>query len=683
MKTRNLILLSSICLLSFCFNSSAVEEIEKEKVIKIVRQMLTYMHFSPKEIDDDFSHEVFDRYLEYLDPYKRNFTENEVAMLKQHRNNLDDYFEKSDMTFYNLSKNLYFESQKDNEKMVNEIFEEKLDFDKEDYLIVDEKKKSFPKNKKEKKDEWRRYIKYLILDEVQTIEEDEKNEGKSKEEVLDLAKKEVQENMDDYYRRVKSRNQDDIFSYYVNAFAEDYDPHTYYLSPKSKEYFDQGISGSFEGIGATLQDQKGYATITSLIIGGPAWKSKKVFKEDKIIEVAEEGEEAVNIVGMPLDDAIMLIRGKKGSIVTLTLKREDGSIEKVKIERDKIEIEESFVKSSILKNKQGQLAGFVSIPSFYLDYNNGKVGRNVSDDVKTELYKLKEAGVQSIILDVRNNGGGSLQEVVEIVGLFIDQGPVVQVKNSNNNAKPYYDTEEGIIWDGPLVVMTNEFSASASEILAGAIQDYKRGLIIGAEQTYGKGTVQQVIPLERLTEQSSLGNLKLTIQKFYRITGASTQIEGVKSDIVIPDKYKYAEINESFQDNALAWDELESLQYNTWSQAFDVPSLQKKSAARMQNSNYLLGVREEANYLKFIKNQERIPLQYDAFRKDLEEKENKMKKFNDLEDHVQNNFEILPYKLNKKEAQDTIAQKKIEDWHNNLKKDFYIQETLNVLQDAM
>ncbi len=683
MKTRNLLLLSSIVLLTFCFNAPPLEEMDKGAVIEKVRKALTYLHFSPKEINDEFSQEVFDRYLEDLDPFKRNFTLTQIKELQKYRNKLDDFFNDSDLTFYDLSKKMYYDSQTENEQMVNELLEENFDFDQEDYLIVDEDKKDFPKNKAEKKQEWRRYLKYLILDEVQTLEQDEENEGKTKEELLSMAKEKVKENFEDRFRQTKSRNQDDLFSFYVNAFAEDYDPHTFYLSPKNKEYFDQGISGSFEGIGATLKDEKGYATITSLIIGGPAWKSKMVFQEDKILEVAEEGKEAVNIVGMPLDDAIMLIRGKKGSIVTLTLKREDGSIEKVNIERDKIEIEDSFVKSSVLKDASGNKTGFISIPSFYIDFNDRKVGRNVSDDVKTELLKLKNEGVQSIILDVRNNGGGSLSEVVEIVGLFIDKGPVVQVKSSDNNEKVYYDTEEGLIWEGPVAVMTNEFSASASEILAGAIQDYERGIIIGSEQTYGKGTVQQVLPLERFTEESQLGDLKLTIQKFYRITGASTQLEGVKSDIVIPDRYKYAEVNESYQDNALAWDELQSLNYKAWKPSYDLKSLYAKSKSRTENSEFLKGVTDEANYIKYIRDQEKIPLQYDAFVQDLKDKEEQMEEFKNLNDKVQTNFTILPFQHTNLEAQDSIAIQKIEEWHKNLKKDFYIQETLNILRDAM
>ncbi len=682
MKYKNLLLLSSLCLLVFCFNAPPEGEIDKEKVIKKVRQVLTYLHFSPKTIDDDFSHQVYDRYVESLDPFKRNFTQNEVDALGKFRDNLDEYFQDEDLTFYNLSADIYYNSIKENEKMVNEIFKEDLNFEEEDYLIIDEDKKAFPKNKEEKKAEWRRYLKYLILDEVQTIKEDEKNESKTKEEILELAQEKVEENMEDYYRRVNSRNKDELFNVYINAFAEDFDPHTYYFSPKNKEYFNQGISGSFEGIGATLADEKGYATIKSLIIGGPAWKSKKVYKEDKIIEVAEKGEEAVNIVGMPLDDAIMLIRGKKGSEVILTLKREDGSIEKVTIERDKIEIEESYVKSTVLSNQSGHRVGYIFIPSFYIDVYDRQNGRNVSEDVRKELIKLRQQKVESIVLDVRNNGGGSLGEVVDIVGLFIDKGPVVQVRDSEGKEKVYYDTDEDIVWDGPLAVMTNEFSASASEILAGAIQDYGRGIIIGSAQTYGKGTVQQVIPLERFTETSSLGDLKLTIQKFYRITGASTQLEGVKSDILLPSKYEFAEIKEGAYENALPWDEVNTLNYKKWTLKYDLKDLQNKSLQRMSNSKYTSEILEEAKYIETIKNEEKIALKYEDFMSNLKRKEDKLEKFKGFEKTVETGITIEAI-APKEEITDSIAINKLEEWHKDIKKDIYIQETLNILDDAM
>ncbi len=688
MKSRNLLLLLSFFLLVFCFNAPASGELEKEKIIKKVRQVLSYLHFSPKTIDNQFSEQVFDRYLESLDPFKRNFIQSDVDKMLVYRDKLDDAFEDSNLDFYNLSVDLYQKNLVENEEMVNEILAGPFDFNKEEYLIVDEDKKSFPKSKEAKKEEWRKYVKYLILDEVQTIKEEEENKGKSQEEILELAKKEVKDYYEDYFRITKSRNKDEIFNYYVNAFAEDYDPHTYYFSPKNKEYFDQGISGSFEGIGATLQDNKGYATIKSLIIGGPAWKSKKVQKEDKIIEVAEEGKEPVNIVGMPLDDAIMLIRGKKGSIVTLTLKHEDGSIEKVQIERDTIEIEESYVKSAVLKN-DGEKVGYISIPGFYIDVHDRKNGRNVSDDVRKELVRLKSEGVKSIILDVRNNGGGSLGEVVDIVGLFIKEGPVVQVKSSDNEEKAYYDTDDEIVWEGPLVVMTNEFSASASEILAGAIQDYKRGIIVGSKQTYGKGTVQQVIPLERFTERSSLGDLKLTIQKFYRISGASTQLKGVHSDIVIPDKYEFADIKESAQENALAWDELNSLNYSTWPNPMNVEDLRAKSQKRLANNKYLSQVQEEAKYIEEIKKQERIALQYDAFMNNLKEREEKVDYFKSIDDGVETHFKIEESEAFRIEEDkpsvevDSVEHSKIKAWHDGFKKDFYLQETLNILDDSM
>lgn len=699
--------LSSLSMFLFCFNSSGTNDgsDEEKVVIKKVRNTLSQMHYSSKPIDDKFSKEVFKRYLDFIDPYKRFFTDSDYQEFKKHELLLDDYFNTENLEFYKLTVERLYQRIDESEKIVNQLLEKPIDFTKDDYLITDEKLRTYPKSEEEIKKEWLKFIKYQVFREIETKVAESKLDKKHKvvnqkidieeNKISDLVADEsnflkhkdsaiieTKEYMKEYFRRTKARKKKDFLSFYINAHTESFDPHTSYMSPKEQDQFNASISGKIIGVGAKLQDKKGYPTFSELIIGGPAWKSKEIDVGDKILKVGQGNEEPVNVVGMLLDDSIQLIRGKEDTQVVLVIQKKDGTIKSVKMTREEIELEESFVKSAILQDEKNQKYGFIYLPEFYIDIENPEKGRNCASDMKKEILELKKENIKGLIIDLRGNGGGSLPKVVEIAGEFITQGPVVQVKSSDGYEKIHKDTNPGINWEGSLVVLVDEMSASASEILAAALQDYKRAVIIGSTQTYGKGTVQSVIPLDRFSlTPDKYGILKLTIQKFYRVNGSSTQIKGVVPDIILKSPYQYAEISEASQENALAWDQVEKLDYQLWNKPINYDYIKKKSQERLIKENFLNKIEEKAKWIQSISKEKQIPLNYKKYIEDSKLKVEKAKKYDkDLE--YNSKFSVKqPQYENAIYKKDSVFRIKRQKWHKELKKDFYLNEALNVLKD--
>jgi carboxyl-terminal processing protease len=423
--------------------------------------------------------------------------------------------------------------------------------------------------------------------------------------------------------------------------------------------------------------------IVELISGGPAWRGKELEVGDIIVKVRQEGEaEPVSIGGMRIDDAIKLIKGPKGTNVYLSVKKVDGNIEVIKITRDIVELEETHAKSSIVTKNEKKF-GVINLPKFYADFENyNKL--NAASDVKKEIERLKAEGMEGLVLDLRGNGGGSLQTVVEMAGLFIEQGPVVQVRSTEEPKEVLRDTDKSITWDGPLVILVNEFSASASEILAAAMQDYKRGIIIGSKQTYGKGTVQSFFDLNRMVRNNKdgdLGALKVTRQKYYRINGGSVQLEGVKSDVVVPDRYSFINIGEKDQENPLSWDEIDAAEFSFWDGYFDYETTIKKSNERMKDNSQLKLIEENAKWVKTRMDEKQHPLNYEKYKAQLDLNEKQSKQFDEISNYETNlTFESLPYEIQLFE-QDTVLKDKRERWHTSLSKDVYMEEALNVLED--
>ncbi len=443
------------------------------------------------------------------------------------------------------------------------------------------------------------------------------------------------------------------------------------------------MTGEFEGIGARLQKRMDVISVNEIISGGPAWRQNDLEVGDQILKVRQEDElEPVNVVGMRLDDAIKFIKGPKGTKVILTVRKVDGEIKDISITRDLVQIEETYAKSSVVE-KDGKNYGVITLPGFYADLRDYDK-RNAASDVKKEIERLKKQDMQGLVIDLRDNGGGSLQTVVDMAGLFIKEGPVVQVKTTGEPKEVLSDKDKSILWDGPLVILVNELSASASEILAAAMQDYKRAIVIGSEQTYGKGTVQQVLDLNRMVRNSSggdMGALKFTTQKYYRIDGGSTQLEGVKSDIVVPDRYKYIGIGERTYDTPMAWDKIDPADYEEWENYFDYEATIAKSRLRMENNEQLRLIDENAKWINTIRENNDFSLNYDQYKQRLQENEDYAKRFDRIAEYQNNlEFKSLPYEL-KLMAKDSTLKEKRERWHKSLSQDIYVEEALNVLQD--
>lgn len=702
---RNYKLLLLVLLLAFAscsFTSKKFEDPNKDKLlIQLVTYLLDEGHFSPQDINDDFSKEVFNEYLEQLDPLKRYFYASDIKEFEKYKTDLDDQIKAYDVSFFNITYERYLQRLAESKEIYKEVLKNPFDFSVDEEFSTKYEDLTYVNSKKELKERWRHQLKFstianyddLIAQQERDLKkanekasEDKKTtdfKEKSLAELEEEARGITLKSLNELYEYMEDRQRKDLLSVYVNAIVREYDPHTAYYEPEDKERFDADISGNFEGIGARLQKKMDVITIMEVIAGGPAWRQKELEVGDQILKVKQEDEEeALNVVGMRTSDAVKFIKGPKGTDVTLTVKKVDGTIQDITITRDIVEMGETYAKSSIVI-KDGKKYGIIDLPRFYVDFDDIN-NRNAASDVKLEIEKLKAEGMEGLVLDLRNNGGGSLQTVVDMAGFFIKEGPVVQVKTSGEPKEVLMDRDRSIVWDGPLVILVNEFSASASEILAAAMQDYKRAIIIGSDQTFGKGTVQTVVDLNRMVRNNTsgdIGALKMTIQKFYRINGGSNQLEGVKSDVVIPNRYSYIDIGEKNEENPLPWSQIEPAEYDVWDSYFDYDTTIAKSKQRMANNEQLKLIDENAKWVKKIRDKDLFSLNYNDYKASLEISENEAKRFEELSEYQTNlTFESLSQELKLME-QDSVLKEKRERWHTSLSKDVYVEEALNVLND--
>jgi len=684
--------------LMFCFNSPQNDDEKMQTIMVSVKNTLSYLHYSPKPINDAYSQDVYEKYFEGVDASKRYFLQSDMDEFKKHYTKLDDYLNNGNLIFYKLTIDRLYQRVDEIDKMTQDIFSKPINLEENDELILEPKKRVNPVDAKQQREEWKKYIKYNILQEIETMNSKEEAQKKKKDSVvnnklpdtikyapLSMEKKrekataEVKDLITDSFRRFKKRKKMDWFTVYMNAYTEVFDPHTNYFSPKNKEEFDMQFTGKVIGIGALIQEKKGYLYLGELTIGAPAWKSKQLTAGDKILKVkSKPNEEPVNVVGMLSDEAVRLIRGEKGTPVTLTVEKKDKTIKEVTMIREEVAIEDTFARSIVVNSKNGKKYGFIYLPSFNVDFENPK-GRNASDDIKAELVKLKKENVEGIILDLRSNGGGSLTEVGDIMGLFMNAGPYVQVKDSRGKIQVLDNKSNEPVWTGPLVVMQNELSASASEILAGAFQDYGRAAIIGSPSSFGKGTVQTFVELNRfLNTNDDFGALKLTIQKFYRVSGESTQRKGVESDLKMKDFFSYAEVGERFDQFALPWDKIETTSYKKLT-GLNVPQLQAELDKQLLDNNNYKMLQESAEWKEALDKEETITLNQTKFNELMKTRKAQIDKFKGL-DKFNNG---LKFTLHTDEAErikkDEAFAKKTENWRKNLERDFYLEETVDVL----
>ncbi|WP_165733802.1 carboxy terminal-processing peptidase [Polaribacter sp. 20A6] len=684
------ILLFATSLQTQAANTDTNSDPEKDKIlVYILRNILTRSHFVVKDMNDDFSEYVYTEFIDGLDPSKRYFTQKDMKDFSKFKYEIDNQLLKEDISFYNLVYERFTSKIKNAKSYYGDLLKQPFNFNKTETIDVNYEELPFAKNENELIDYWRKQLKLSTLIRIQDkldkqkadVLKDKNHKTKSFDELEKEARAEVLKNMDDLYVRIEELEHEDWFSTFLNSVVGAFDPHTTYMAPSIKERFDQDMSGKLEGIGARLVKKGIYTEIFELVSGGPAWKEGSLEPGDVILEVAQGSKEPLDIVGMRLDDAIKFIKGKKGTEVKLTVKKKlDGTTKVISITRDVVELEETFVKSSIVE-KDGKKFGIIDLPKFYIDFNEESY-RDSAKDMEQEIERLKSEGVTGLIVDLRNNGGGSLKTAIEISGLFINEGPIVQVKYRGEDPIIKKDIDPEIQWEGAVVVLVNEFSASASEIFAAAMQDYKRAVIMGGNQTYGKGTVQSVLPINQFTKyDKDLGALKMTIQKFYRVNGGSTQIEGVYSDIAMPDRYSYMKFGERDLDGALVWDKVKQADYvqtNSYQNFNDVVNNSKQRIAT--DSKFKL-INEYAKWLKQKQDDNSYSLNYKQFEEINVANEKDAEKFKSVFDYKSDlTFNSPTYELSLIKKDTALADKRLA-WHKNLSKDVYVFEAINVLSE--
>lgn len=712
MKLRTPILLGLVGVGIFALAASWSRRSDADKESLLFQALvngLEQLHYQPVAINDDFSKKAYKLYLHRLDGGKRWLTQPDIAQLKKYELLIDDEAKEGKFGFFNITLDLINNSITKTQGYYRDILSKPFDFKASEELELDGDKRDWAKNDQELRQYWHQMLKYETLTRVaDKLEEQEKLNkekpdqasavkddpmaGTPKKTVAELeeeARKDILKQFDDWYKRMAKYNRTDRLNDYLNAITNVFDPHTNYYEPKEKEAFDISMSGSLEGIGARLTNEGDYTKITEIIPGGPAWKGKELEEGDLVVKVAQGAAEPVDITGYRVDDVVKLIRGKKGTEVRLTVKKKDNTTKIIRIIREIVIMEEGFAKSMII-NLPGTIenVGYIKLPRFYADFN-GISGRNCADDVAKEVERLKRLNVKGIILDLRNNGGGSLRDVVKMSGLFIESGPIVQVKARDRKPEVLYDTDPTVQYRGAFVVMVNEYSASASEILAAAMQDYGRAIVVGSRATFGKGTVQRFIDLDdglppAMDDLKPLGEVKLTIQKFYRVNGGSTQLKGVVPDIVLPDRYHYLKTGEAEQEYPLAWTEIASVPYqqNVWKPK-DLKSLVAASEKRQMQNAAFKTVQEEARRLKEDQDHSKEQLSLEKYRTELRKRKQANERYEDL--FKENEFLAV---LNLEEdkaamASDESGKARNEEMIKALRKDFYLVETLNILADAL
>jgi carboxyl-terminal processing protease len=691
MKTRILLTTTLLTAGLGFFAFKAVGPGEKdETLMKVLVQGLNNSHYAPYELNDDFSRRVWDLHIKRLDFNKRFFTQSDIDQLKQFETTIDDNVKAANYIYFDKAEAIFTQRMAMVKNFYKEILTQRFDFNEKEEVELEPENMAWAANEAGLKDRWRKLLKWNVLSRVAT-ELDNQENGKAKGEIKTLeqleeeARIKVMKQYDDWAHRMEKQDRNDRRDAFLNAIANTYDPHTGYFPPEDKENFDIQMSGKFEGIGATLQDKDGYIEVSNIVPGSASYRQGELEAGDVILKVAQASGEPVDIVDMAIDDAVKLIRGAKGSEVRLTVRKEDGSTKVISIIRDMVVLEETYAKSAVIKSKQVPDGyGYIKLPKFYADFSD-RSGRNCATDVALEIEKLKKQNIQGLVIDLRNNGGGSLADVVKMAGLFIERGPIVQVRSRYGSPQVLEDTDARVQYDGPLVIMVNSGSASASEILAAAMQDYRRAIIVGTP-TYGKGTVQRFIDLDNFIngnteEVKPLGSIKMTTQKFYRINGGATQLRGVTPDVLLPDAYVYIDRGEREEDYTMPWDEIAAVPYKTGNVSpGDLKRLRDESSQRIAKDPVFTKVDENAQRLKRQRDMKTRSLQIDeyrAFEKQLKEENERYKA---LSKPIPGMDAIaLPEDVAAFNG-DTIRLRISNDWLQAIEKDKYLDEVASLLK---
>lgn len=667
---------------------------DKEAVILTgVISFLENVHYQPKPIDDQFSEAVYKSFIERMDGSKRYFTQEDIKKLSAYETKIDDQVRAKTFEFFNETNTILGTRMAEVEGYFKELIEQKIDLEKKDNIVLDAEKIPFAKNSKELKDYWSKFIRYEVLTRVERkIKEQDAPENKEAKKSIDTlvanAKVDIKKTFGEWFVRLSKMKREDRFESYLSSITNYYDPHTEYFNPKEKDDFDINMSNKLEGIGARLMQDGEYVKVSEIVVGGPAWKGKQLQADDVIRKVTQKGGQPLDITGMRLDDVVTKIRGPKGTVVVLEVKKKDGKVENVEITREEVILDEALAKSSIIDiSDEINRIGYIYLPKFYSSFDR-EGGTSCAVDIAKEIEKLKKENVNGIILDLRNNSGGSLTDVVDMSGLFIEKGPIVQVKQTNSAPYIYEDKNPEVNYNGPLIVMVNNFSASASEILAAAMQDYKRAIIVGST-TYGKGTVQRFYDLDRgirgYDNFKPLGSLKMTMQKFFRINGGSTQFKGVSPDIALPDLWMYMNYGEKEYDYPLAYSEIEPVKYGQNVVRFDnLDKVKALSLARTSAKEEFKLIEEEAKLMKANKDISSYPLALKDYQKMVAEREKEDEKFKSLFKNEIPNLAVRNLKVDVDRMKgDEPKIKRNDDWISTLKKDIYLYESMLIMKDMI
>ena len=659
-------------------------------IFELLFGSLNQNHYSPVKIDDTFSEKLFDIYIKRLDYTKKFLLQSDIDELAKYRRDIDNQLLNQKHDFYSKSIELFTKRVKEKENWSKLLLAKPLEFNSIEEYETDYEKTTFAKTETDLMNEWRKMIKYQVLSRLEEMLDKQEKAIEKKDTTykiksfdsleVDARRKTLKAN-EDWLKRVNKTTPRERFSTFANAITAVYDPHTEYFAPKEKKKFDQLMSGQFEGIGARLQTKDGLLTVSEIIVGSPSYKQGELKAGDQIIKVAQGSGEPVDVTNLEIDEAIEFIKGKKGTEVRLTVKKTDNSTKVISIIRDVIEIEETFAKSALLENKNK--IGYIYLPSFYTDFTRTGA-RGCANDMRKEIEKLKKQNIKGLIVDLRDNGGGSLQEVVIMAGLFFPKGPVVQVQGKNNIRYTMDDKIPDVAWDGPLTILINHNSASASEILAAAIQDYKRGVIIGTP-SFGKGTVQSFVDLDNfLLPQfdtiKPIGQVKITQQKFYRINGGATQLKGVTPDVLLPDPYAFIDLGEKEMDNPMPWDEIPKVDYTAFKN-INYSSVLKNSQSRVKKSSQFNLIEAQAKEIKAKKDDTKYSLNKEKFRAEQKQFREQNKKYDDLKKEINGFSGMLLKEDLDKFGNDTTRINRENKWLKNVTKDIYIHEATNILND--
>ncbi len=665
---------------------------EKEALIQqAIYMAMTQAHLQPIKIDDEFSEGVYNDFIKALDSRKRFLTQEDLVKISVYKYELDDLLKNSDLTFFDLVTEIIDNKIKAAQDLYKEILDEQFSYSEFEEIETDYDKVEFVEDESQLKERWRKRLKFYTLQELEgRISAQEKmspDSIRSFEVLEEESRQNIRDAYDRWYTNYDQVRRADRFEQYINSITQQFDPHSQYFSPKGKQDFNMRMGGKLEGIGAQLTKVGELTQVVTIVPGGPVWKDERIDVNDFILKVAQKGEEAIDITGMRLDDVISKIRGPKGTRVVLTIQKKDESQIEVELERDVINLEIARSRAAILSGEGNEKIGYIDLPMFYNSFD-GPEGNSCTKDVALQIKKMKEKGIDGLVLDLRDNLGGALVDAIDISGLFIEEGPIVQVKSRDRSPYIHKDNNRNVAYDGPLVILVNNFSASASEIVAGALKDYGRAIVVGS-QTFGKGSVQNFIDLDRAIRGNSslkpLGEVKLTIQKYYRVNGASTQLEGVLPHIILPDTYDLIPTGERENPRALDWSRIKSLNYNQKVlHNNQLTSLQEKSKARVATNESFNLVKEYAVLLHDNKENTSYSLNLDDYLKRVNEMENRADEYEELLDKPLEslNVEVIPMNF-ESEISPEEKEARTEAWRKGVKEDFYLEETISIIEDII